>query len=140
MCRYPSGACNSGWNLPGAAQAIAYNGTLITEPCRPYTPTAPSCDIAATAANCGPLPGRFGTRWFANISDLQQHIVSHGSAATGFHVYQSFFAYIGGGAQGVYNRSGSLAMYDPSDPFAGAHVATIVGFDNVHKWWLVKNR
>lgn len=63
-----------------------------------------------------------------NISIMKQMLIDHGPLIICIHFWQDFFYYFGG----VYK-------HHESDRYAGGHVVTIVGYDDSHNCWIVKN-
>lgn len=114
----------SGWWVEPALN-YAKNDGVVDDACFPYTAGDQAC------SRCADWAGRKTkiTGWHAitNPADMKTWISTNGPLATGFSVYDDFFAYPGG----IYSHV--------TGDFAGGHVVSVVGYDDAQGFWKCKN-
>jgi len=119
------GKCSMGWYLSSALRYLQQYGTP-DEACAPYQGRDVAC-----SSSCPDWQSRAykieSWNWVVASPEAIEAALQNGPLLARFDVYTDFFSYRGG----VYHHtSGSLA---------GGHAITIVGYDSVERYWIVKN-
>ena len=126
------GSCNRGW-YPGSAASYLKKNGVVDEACLPYTSGSTGENVSCSAA-CSNASSR-KTRilsyqmvggWFSSDSDVMKAL-QDGPLLGTMTVYEDFIAYTGG----VYEHVTGGRL--------GGHAITLVGYDNVENYWIVRN-
>jgi C1A family cysteine protease len=119
------GKCAYGWWIAPALDSLLYYGAPY-ESCFFYRAWDAPC-----SGTCGDWPSRshrlLNWWWvYPTIGDIE-YFLQFGPVVTAFDVYTDFFYYTGG----VYRHTWG--------DYEGGHSVSIVGYDNVGGYWIVKN-
>jgi hypothetical protein len=119
------GSCSKGWYLSSALNYLKQYGTP-DEACSPYLGASGSC--SNSCPNWQSRAYKISSwNWVTATPEAIEAALQNGPLLTRFDVYTDFFSYSGG----VYHyTSGSRA---------GGHAVTIVGYDSIERYWIVKN-
>lgn len=122
------GGCDSGWSPDGAASYLQSNG-VPDEACAPYTMGATGTDVSCSSI-CSDASSRtqqISNFTTANNFDDVKAALKHGPVVTTIDVYADFLVY----SSGVYKHT--------AGDYEGGHAVSIIGFDDVHRYWIVRN-
>lgn len=124
------GACNRGWYSSSAASFLQRTG-VADEACLPYTSGSDGKDVACSqaCANSSKRSTKIKSSNSVSAGNSANAIkaLQYGPLLATMTVYDDFFAYAGGVYQHV---TGGVA---------GGHAITYVGYNNIEKYWIVKN-
>ncbi len=115
--------CQKGWTLEGAANHLTSSG-VADEACWSYAPANQACQPG------GCLRGQqiADYKKLFTPNEMKQSLVENGPLLGRMVVYNDFKHYAGG----IYQPTpGSFAV--------GGHAVAIVGYDDMGKYWIVKN-
>ncbi|KYK38889.1 MAG: hypothetical protein HXS46_19660 [Theionarchaea archaeon] len=116
--------CRTGWWFSPALDYARDKG-IPDEACFPYTPRNQPCNP------CGDRDKRVIKieKWrpIYSPSRAKAWIRKNGPLMTGMRVYSDFFSYRGG----IYRHA--------TGGFAGNHAILVVGYDELHRYWICKN-
>ena len=116
-----------GWWIPAALDFMVDQGVCF-EPNYPYRPINQVATLVEGTERTIKLRGYDSS---SSSAQLKRWLFEEGPLATGFTVYDDFFAYWDGGARGVYTYvAGGVA---------GGHVVLTVGYDDDQSCWICKN-
>jgi C1A family cysteine protease len=116
--------CGSGW-MPSQALNFATNVGIVEEECAPYYPTNHYCSRCDDWENRVTKIQRWETA--SSVDEIKSIIATSGPVLALVGVYRDFFWYTGG----IYKHTWG--------DFAGLHGVTLVGYDDVDKYWIGKN-
>ncbi len=127
-----SGRCDRGWQLGSAARLLKKKG-VADEACFPYVSGAAGRDLSCSQA-CADSSDRSIklksykslSSWSLNTKQIMEAL-QDGPLMGRMTVYADFVAY----KSGIYEHVAGSAL--------GGHAITIVGYNNIEKYWLVKN-
>lgn len=124
--------CNSGdprvgWWVNKGLDSIVEDG-VCSELVYPYRATNQNVELSQGTYETFKAAGYDST---TNTSLMKKWLVEEGPLVTRFDVYDDFFAFWRGGANGVYTYTGT--------PYAGGHAVAVVGYDDNDKCWICKN-
>lgn len=119
------GSCSRGMHISTAVGNVMDFG-VPDELCFPYSPNDMSCSDtspnwpqrAVRVSEVGVVQG---------IDNIRNALVTYGPLAVDFEVYEDFPYYDGGIYEHVYGIH------------LGGHAVTLVGYDNIDKYWICKN-
>jgi C1A family cysteine protease len=117
--------CTYGWNIEPALNYLKDYGAPYEE-CFPYQAITGHCDWTCSDWQLQ-THKLYAWTWVASDVGTIEYYLQSGPAVTAFTVYEDFFDYTGG----VYHHT--------YGDVAGGHCVSIVGYDNVGQYWIVKN-
>jgi C1A family cysteine protease len=116
-----------GWWVPGALDFMVDEGDCF-EPSYPYRPQNQVAMLVEGTERTIKLHGYDSS---STTSQMKRWLFEEGPLITTYVVYDDFFAYWNGGAQGVYTHvQGNVA---------GGHAVLTVGYDDSKSCWICKN-
>jgi len=123
-----AGSCNGGY-IDRASNFVQITG-LAQEACFPYTGADTSCSRACSnwqSVNYKITDWQWVATTAPTVDAIKNALVSHGPLVTTMDVYTDFFYYAGG----VYSHT--------SGNYEGGHAVAIIGYDDIHQCFIVKN-
>ena len=121
-CKVSEG--NYGWWSSAALNYFRDNG-VVDEACFPYKDTTQPCKLCADSNNR--LKKIASWKNMTSHAEMKEWISTKGSLVACYTVYDDFFAYKGG----IYKHvTGGVA---------GGHCVSVVGYNDVEKYWICKN-
>jgi hypothetical protein len=124
-----AGSCSGGY-IDTASTFLEDTG-LPPETCFPYTATNNSCSKAACPYWQSETDAIKSWQWVATtaptVTALKNALLTYGPLVTTMNVYSDFYSYAGG----VYTHV--------SGPYQGGHAIEIIGYDDTHQCFIVKN-
>lgn len=127
------GACSVGWRLAPAAKMLKKEG-VVDAACVPYESGVTGQDAWCKKMDCADKKNRITKiydyqtpgSWGGSMAKLKEAI-KKGPVVTGMTVYEDFLFY----SSGIY-KSVSKKM-------SGRHAVSIVGFNDVERFWVIRN-
>ena len=119
-----AGTCNGGQESK-SFNSILYSG-ILKESCFPYTQSNTVCSAKCSNWKNEKI-GISSYQLLTSSSAIKQAINNYGPVTVRMAVYDDFFYY----KSGVYRR-----VYGN---YAGLHAISIVGYDDINRYWIVKN-
>ncbi len=127
-----SGACDRGWFVSAAARQLQKYG-VADEACYPYLSGAIGEDFTCQEACHDSVSRSFrianyttASSWIADAPKII-NALQHGPVMAAMMVYEDFITY----SSGVYEHVLGESL--------GGHAIVIVGYDNIEKYWIVRN-
>jgi PKD repeat protein len=119
------GSCGTGWYVSSALNYLEQYGTP-DEACSPYRGTDTAC-----SSSCPDWQSRAfnisSWSWLDVNPNSIEAALLNGPLVARFDVYSDFYAYV----SGIYHHT--------SGALRGGHAVTIVGYDSIERYWIVKN-
>ena len=127
------GACEIGWQLSPAMKMLKNKG-VVDAACSPYESGATGQNVQCLKNFCERQAERTfkivdytsPSSWGGSAAKLKSAI-KKGPVVTGMTVYEDFMTY----TKGIYKSNSNRRM--------GGHAVTIVGFNDVERYWIIKN-
>lgn len=127
------GACDSGWFAQSAADTLVNKGIVDTA-CVPYVSGSTGKDIQCKVNFCNnqaqrtyKLAGYERPSFAGGTASQVKAALKRGPLMTNMTVYDDFMVY----SSGIYKAV--------SNTVAGGHVVSIVGFNDLERYWIIRN-
>jgi len=114
--------CFNGWYLSSVSNVLKYD-SIVSENCCPYDEGGFTC----CHKYCNNDFKIDDYEFMTDINQIKDWIVKEGPVMTTFKVYLDFYSY----KYGIYEQK--------SSNYRGSHSVLIVGFDDIHHYWIAKN-
>jgi C1A family cysteine protease len=127
------GSCGYGWQLPSVAKMLKKNG-VVDAACSPYESGVTGADIQCSKNLCENQIERTykiydynsPSSWGGSMAAVKAAL-KKGPLITGMTVYEDFMMY----SSGIYKSVSKKRV--------GGHAVSIVGFNDVERYWVIKN-
>ncbi len=127
------GSCDSGWYAHVAADILVNKG-IVDSSCVPYTSGATGKDVQCKAVFCSDQPARtYKLAGYERPStgggtaSKVKEALKRGPLVTNMTVYDDFMVY----SSGIYKSV--------SNTVSGGHVVSIVGYNDLERYWIIRN-
>jgi len=119
------GSCDNGWYSSSAVNYL-YNNGVPDENCFPYRAYDIECDPCEDRIDRIKIPSDYG--YLNSESSIKSAIYNYGPVITSFAVYEDFHTEY---SSGIYQYTHGI--------LDGYHCVTVVGYDDMNKYWICKN-
>lgn len=127
------GACGFGWQLGSAPKMLKKNG-IVDAACSPYVSGVTGSDVQCVKNYCENQTERTfkildyhsPSSWGGSMAQVKAAL-KKGPLMTGMTVYEDFMSY----SSGIYKSVSRNRV--------GGHAVTIVGFNDLDRYWIIKN-
>lgn len=127
------GACDYGWYAESAASALMNKG-IVDSACSPYVSGVTGKDVQCRQINCSnmiartyKIAGYDRPSSYGGTASAVKEALKKGPLVTNMTVYNDFMTY----TSGIYKSV--------SNEVAGGHVVSLVGFNDVERYWIIRN-
>ncbi|MCH8558455.1 MAG: C1 family peptidase [Balneolia bacterium] len=123
----PNRRCEGGWNIPASLDFLMDEGACF-ENNLPYRAVNQTAELIKGTELTKKITGYDST---TQVNQMKRWIREEGPLVTRYDVYNDFFGFWQGGANGVYSHvTGELE---------GGHAVSVIGYDDDAGCWICKN-
>jgi C1A family cysteine protease len=127
------GACDSGWYAQSAADTLVNKG-IVDSACSPYVSGVTGKDVQCRSITCNnqvartyKITGYDRPSSYGGTASAVKEALKRGPLVTNMTVYNDFMTY----TSGIYKSV--------SNEVAGGHVVSLVGFNDLERYWVIRN-